>query len=64
MKPVKFFLYVRKSSELEESTGLVFYFPWYTVLGIFLVTLLISVGGAIFAVRRINRLEPAAVFRA
>ena len=48
----------------SRGTGLVFYFPWYTVLGIFLVTLLISVGGAIFAVRRINRLEPAAVFRA
>jgi putative ABC transport system permease protein len=47
----------------SRGTGLVFYFPWYTVLGIFLVTLLISVGGAIFAVRRINRLEPAAVFR-
>jgi putative ABC transport system permease protein len=47
----------------SRGNGLVFYFPWYTVLGIFLVTMLISVGGAIFAVRRINRLEPAAVFR-
>ncbi len=48
----------------SEGSGLVFFFPWYTVAGIFGVTVLISVGGAVFALRRITQLEPAAVFRA
>jgi putative ABC transport system permease protein len=47
----------------SEGSGLVFFFPWYTVAGIFGVTVLISVGGAVFALRRITQLEPAAVFR-
>ncbi|MBK9449928.1 MAG: FtsX-like permease family protein [Bacteroidetes bacterium] len=48
----------------SEGSGLVFFFPWYIVAGIFGVTVLISVGGAVFALRRITQLEPAAVFRA
>lgn len=47
----------------SQSTGLVFEFPWYQVAAIFAVTLLISMGGAVFALRRITKLEPAAVFR-
>jgi putative ABC transport system permease protein len=48
----------------SEGSGLVFSFPWYVVVGIFATTLLISMGGAVFALRRITKLEPAAVFRA
>lgn len=46
-----------------SSTGLVFEFEWYVVLGIFLIALFISLFGAVFALRRISSLEPAAVFR-
>jgi putative ABC transport system permease protein len=48
----------------SEGSGLVFSFPWYIVAGIFSVTVLISLGGAVFALRRITKVEPAAVFRA
>ncbi|RMG57090.1 MAG: FtsX-like permease family protein [Bacteroidetes bacterium] len=46
-----------------SRTGLVFDFEWYVVLGIFLIALFISLFGAVFALRRISNLEPAAVFR-
>ena len=46
-----------------ESTGLIFGFSWSVIAGIFGVTLLIALSGAIFALRRITGLEPAAVFR-
>lgn len=48
----------------SAGSGLVFSFPWYIVLGIFAVTVFISLSGAIFALRRITSVEPAAVFRA
>lgn len=46
-----------------ESAGTLFSFPWYVELGLFLVILVISIGGSLFAIRRINSIEPAAVFR-
>lgn len=46
-----------------ESTGLIFGFSWSVIAGIFGVTLFIALSGAIFALRRITGLEPAAVFR-
>jgi putative ABC transport system permease protein len=46
-----------------ENSGTIFDFPAYVELGLFVVILVISVGGSLFAIRRINSLEPAAVFR-
>lgn len=46
-----------------RSSGLIFEFSWMIKLGIFSVTLFIALFGAIFALRRITGLEPAAVFR-
>ncbi len=46
-----------------ENAGTLFEYPIYVEVGLFLVILLISVGGSLFAIRRINSLEPAAVFR-
>lgn len=46
-----------------RSTGLIFNFSWAVKLAIFGVTLFIALFGAVFALRRITSLEPAAVFR-
>lgn len=46
-----------------RGRGLIFEFSWAVKLGIFGVTLFIALFGAIFALRRITNLEPAAVFR-
>jgi putative ABC transport system permease protein len=45
------------------SAGTVFEFTPAIIAGFFLVTLLISIGGAAFAIKRIISLEPASVFR-
>lgn len=45
------------------STGAIFSFSWTMRLILFGITLLISLGGASFAIRRINGVEPASVFR-
>jgi putative ABC transport system permease protein len=45
------------------SSGLVFTFTPTILLGLFIVTLVISVGGSLFAIGRINSVEPASVFR-
>jgi putative ABC transport system permease protein len=45
------------------ATGTIFRFPWWLWVALFLVTALISLGGALFAVRRVAKLEPASVFR-
>jgi len=46
-----------------SNTGAIFEFDW-TIRGVFLlVTLIISIGGSSFAIRRINGVEPASVFR-
>jgi putative ABC transport system permease protein len=46
-----------------EASGLVFAFSPVVVLGLFGVTLFISLFGAVFAIRRISGVEPASVFR-
>jgi putative ABC transport system permease protein len=46
-----------------KSSGLTFEFSWQVKLGMFAITLFIALFGAIFALRRINGVEPAAVFR-
>ncbi len=46
-----------------RSSGLIIDFSWPIRLGILAVTLFIALFGAIFALRRITSLEPAAVFR-
>ncbi len=46
-----------------RGRGLIFAFSWEVKLGILAVTMFIAVSGAVFALRRITRLEPAAVFR-
>ncbi len=45
------------------NAGLVLNFPPLLILGLFLVTLFISMGGSLFAIRKINGVEPASVFR-
>jgi putative ABC transport system permease protein len=45
------------------GSGLVFEFTPPILLGLFIVTLVISVGGSLFAIARINSVEPASVFR-
>jgi putative ABC transport system permease protein len=45
------------------GAGLILNFPPILILGLFLVTLFISMGGSLFAIRKINSLEPASVFR-
>lgn len=46
-----------------EAVGMVFYFSLIQIFAMFVITLFISVGGSLFAIRKINSVEPAAVFR-
>lgn len=45
------------------NSGVFFTYSLAVKIGFFLMTLLISIGGAIFAMRRISKLEPASVFK-
>jgi putative ABC transport system permease protein len=45
-----------------RNAGLVIDLNWWFCLFLLLVTLLISIGGSLFAVRKIAKLEPASVF--
>jgi putative ABC transport system permease protein len=45
------------------SGGLTITFTFTRILVLFLITVFISVGGALFAIRKINSVEPASVFR-
>ncbi|GAB3642590.1 ABC transporter permease [Spirosoma arcticum] len=45
------------------QSGTLFFFPLWFEGALFIVTLVISLGGSVFAIRRINSLEPASVFR-
>ena len=45
------------------QAGTVFRFPPEIRIGFFLLTLFIALGGSLFAIRKIKRLEPAAIFR-
>ena len=46
-----------------SNTGVLFTYGLGTKVGFFLMTVVIALGGAIFAMRRIARVEPASVFR-
>lgn len=46
-----------------EASGLLFEFSPVVIIGLFGVTLFISLFGAVFAIRRISGVEPASVFR-
>ena len=45
------------------NAGTIFFYTWPLRLAFLLITMLISFGGAVFAIRRINGVEPASVFR-
>lgn len=45
------------------NAGLVFNYTAVQVTGLFLITVFISVGGSLFAIWKINSVEPASVFR-
>lgn len=45
------------------QAGTIFRFPPEIRIGFFLLTLFIALGGSLFAIRKIKRLEPAAIFR-
>jgi len=45
------------------NSGVLFDYSLEIKIGFFILTILISLGGAVFAMRRISKLEPASVFR-
>lgn len=45
------------------NAGLVINYSAIEIIGLFLVTVFISVGGSFFAIKKINSVEPASVFR-
>ncbi|MBN2029221.1 FtsX-like permease family protein [bacterium] len=47
-----------------SNSGILFDYSLPVKIGFFVMTMLISLGGSIFAMRRIGKLEPAMVFRA
>lgn len=57
------FLLLVGFSKGVESAGLLIRFSPVEILGLFLITIFISVGGSLFAIRKINHVEPASVFR-
>ena len=46
-----------------EGVGMVFHYSAVQLFAMFLITIFISVGGSLFAIRKINSVEPASVFR-
>ncbi|MBS1559980.1 MAG: FtsX-like permease family protein [Bacteroidetes bacterium] len=44
-------------------SGLTYSYSPLVLIGLFVITIFISVGGSLFAVRKVNRVEPASVFR-
>jgi putative ABC transport system permease protein len=46
-----------------EQAGLVINYSALEILGLFFITVFISVGGSFFAIKKINSVEPASVFR-
>ncbi|MDJ1483136.1 FtsX-like permease family protein [Cytophagaceae bacterium YF14B1] len=45
------------------NAGTIFSYPWWLQIIFFVLTLLISLGGSLFAIRRVASVEPAQVFR-
>jgi len=46
-----------------ENAGLAINYSALEILGLFIITLFISMGGSLFAIKKINGVEPASVFR-
>lgn len=46
-----------------ENAGLAINYSSLEILGLFIITLFISMGGSLFAIKKINGVEPASVFR-
>lgn len=46
-----------------ESSGTIFSYPYYIELALVFIVFFIALGGSFFAIKRINSLEPAEVFR-
>lgn len=46
-----------------EGPGLVFHYSLVQIMAMFFITLFISMGGSLFAIKKINSVEPASVFR-
>lgn len=46
-----------------ENAGLAINYSTLEILGLFIITLFISMGGSLFAIKKINGVEPASVFR-
>ena len=46
-----------------SQSGIIFHYTPLIKVGFFLITMFIAFGGALFAMRRIGKLEPASVFR-
>ncbi len=46
-----------------ENVGMVFHYSVLQLFAMFLITIFISVGGSLFAIKKINGVEPASVFR-
>jgi putative ABC transport system permease protein len=57
------FLFLEGFRNGVAKSGLIFHFPILLTLSIFLIIVLISLGGASFALGRIRGVEPGAVFR-
>jgi putative ABC transport system permease protein len=45
------------------KSGIIFHYSLTVKIGFLLITMVISFGGALFAMHRIGKLEPASVFR-
>ncbi len=45
------------------NAGLIIHYSSVEILGLFIITVFISVGGSFFAIKKINNVEPASVFR-
>ncbi len=45
------------------NAGLIINYSYIEILGLFIITVFISVGGSFFAIKKINNVEPASVFR-
>jgi len=57
------FLFLEGFRNGVAKSGLIFKFPPLLILSIFIIIVLISLGGASFALGRIRKVEPGAVFR-
>jgi putative ABC transport system permease protein len=57
------FLFLTGFKNGVANAGLVINYSALEILGLFIITIFISVGGSFFAIKKINSVEPASVFR-